>query len=137
MPRALSSPHPVLNRATLDTLRATLGDDRAQALVCLFRGEVHRRVDAILRGIDMPPMVASEADALAGAARSIGLEALGASAETLTEVARQGHTDAIVDATDALLRAVHDALAALRDAGYSPTSDSPATDPSPQDARLR
>ncbi len=137
MPDARSSPTPVLNRATLDRLRATLGDDRAQALVCLFRGEMHRRVDAILRGIDVPPMVAREADALAGAARSVGLVALGASAEQLTEAARQGHTDALVHATDALLRGVHEALAALRDAGYSPTSDSPAADPSPQDARLR
>jgi HPt (histidine-containing phosphotransfer) domain-containing protein len=137
MPRAHAPPPPVLNRATLDGLRAALGDDRAQALVCLFRGEMHRRVNAILRGLDAPPMVVREADALAGAARSVGLVALGASAEQLTEAARQGHTDAVVHATDALLRAVHEALAALRDAGYSPNSDSPATDPSPQDARLR
>jgi HPt (histidine-containing phosphotransfer) domain-containing protein len=126
-----------LNRTTLDGLRAALGDDRAQALVSLFRGEMHRRVDAILRGIDAPPMVVREADALAGAARSVGLVALGAAAERLTEAARQGHSDAVVDATDALLLAVHEALAALREAGYSATPDSPATDPSPQDARLR
>jgi HPt (histidine-containing phosphotransfer) domain-containing protein len=128
---------PVLDQAMLERLRAVLGTESAQALVSLFRGEMHRRVDAILRGIDRPPVVAAEADALAGAARSVGLAALGASAETLTEVARQGHSDAVVDATDALLRAVHEALAALRDAGYSAPPESPATAPSPQDARLR
>lgn len=137
MPRACSSPAPALKRATLDSLRAALGDDRAQALVCLFRDEMHRRVHAILCGIDSPPIVAREADVLASAARSVGLVALGAIAEQLVTVARRGHTDALVDAIDALLRAVHEALAVLREAGYSPTPDSPATDPWPQDARLR
>ncbi len=133
-------PHPstpVLDRATLERLRASLGTERAQALVSLFRGEMHRRVDAILRGIDAPPLVASEADALAGAARSVGLAALGASADRLIAAARQGHTNGIVEATDGLLRAVHEALAALRNAGYSATSESAAASPSPQDTRLR
>jgi hypothetical protein len=128
---------PVLDQATLERLRAVLGTESVQALVSLFRGELHCRVDAILHGIDMPPVVAAEADALAGAARSVGLTALAAAAETLTAVARQGHSDAVVDAIDALLRAVHEALAALRDAGYSAPSESLATVPSPQDARLR
>jgi HPt (histidine-containing phosphotransfer) domain-containing protein len=136
MPSPRPAP-PVLDQTTLERVRASLGTEQAQALVILFRGEMHRRVDAILRGIDAPSMVASEADALAGAARSVGLAALAASAEALTDVARLGRTDAMIDATDALLRAVHEALAALRDAGYSATSDTPATAPSSQDARLR
>jgi HPt (histidine-containing phosphotransfer) domain-containing protein len=127
----------MLDRATLERLRTALGTERAQALASLFRGEMHRRVDAILRRIDTPPLLAIEADALAGAARSIGLVALGASAERLVAAARQGHGDAIVSAIDGLRHAVHEALAALREAGYSATPDSPATTPSLQAARLR
>jgi hypothetical protein len=136
MPSPRPAP-PVFDQAPLEGLRAALGTERAQALVSLFRGELHRRVGAILRRIDTPPMLASEADALAGAARSVGLVALGASAERLVAAARQGHRDAIVAAIDGLLHAVHEALAALREAGYSATPDSPATTPSLQAARLR
>jgi len=131
------SPAPVLDRAILDRLHATLGTERARAVVALVRCEMHRRVDAILRGIDMPPRVAREADALGAAARSVGLVALGAAADHLAAAARQGHGDALVEAIEALARAVREAQGALGEAGYSATSDSPAAGPSPQDARLR
>lgn len=93
-----------------------MGEERTDALIVMFRNELHRRLAAITRASAAGAYqeLASEAHALAGDARAIGLDSLAERALSAGQAVRTEDARIVAAATGALAEAVHEALLALR-----------------------
>lgn len=89
------------------------------ARAALFAAELHRRVDAMTRGISAGAVctVVSEANALATGAAALSLPTLAADAGRIEHAARAGDSEALSSAFVTLQSGLHDTLAVLRRRG--------------------
>lgn len=115
MPRDTSS-NEAAETHRLSGLTESMGEERADALLVMFRNELHRRLAAITRASATGAYrdLASEAHALAGDARAIGLDSLAERALSAEQAVKSEDARIVAAATGALAEAVHEALLALR-----------------------
>ncbi len=115
MPRDTSRNEPT-EPSRLFGLAETMGEERTDALLVMFRNELHRRLAAITRASAAGAYhdLASEAHALAGDARAVGLDTLAERALSAERAVKTEDARIVAAATGALAEAVHEALLALR-----------------------
>lgn len=115
MPRD-TSPNEAAETPRLFGLTESMGEERTDALLVMFRNELHRRLAAITRASATGAYqdLASEAHALAGDARAIGLDSLAERALSAEQAVKTEDARIVAAATGALAEAVHEALLALR-----------------------
>lgn len=97
-------------------MRESMGEERVEALLILFRSELHRRLAAIARaGADgAHDRLSAEANALASGALALGFDALAERAAAAERAASAESGGSVSMATAALAEAVHEALITLR-----------------------
>ncbi len=115
MPRD-TPPARSLDPARLAVMRDSIGEERVEALLILFRNELHRRLAAIARAdaAGAHERLSEEANALASGARALGFEVLAERAAAAERAVSERNALNISAATAALAEAVHEALIALR-----------------------
>ncbi|WP_157967214.1 Hpt domain-containing protein [Elioraea thermophila] len=115
MPRD-TSPNEAAETPRLSGLTESMGEEGTDALLVMFRNELHRRLAAITRASATGAYqdLASEAHALAGDARAIGLDSLAERALSAEQAVKTEDARIVAAATGALAEAVHEALLALR-----------------------
>jgi len=109
----------LVDPSRLAKIRESMGEERTDALLVMFRNELHRRLAAITRASAAGAYrdLAREAQALAGDARAIGLDTLAERALSAERSVRTEDARIVASATGALAEAVHEALLALRRRG--------------------